>query len=125
MVCANTEITFCGPCGVASRKEIEFRELGRYSVSCFSATKKLGATVAILFALIALTDPRFSQLTISHFVLIIFATFLPSDAKYTKVDFLSLLIFTSIVFCKIDQFERTKYRTFARVYQIYEGIQFR
>ncbi|TGZ47862.1 Uncharacterized protein DBV15_09205, partial [Temnothorax longispinosus] len=33
----HAEITFCGPCGAASRKEIEFRELGRDSVSCFSA----------------------------------------------------------------------------------------
>jgi len=40
MVRANAEITFCGPCGAASRKEIEFRELGRDSVSCFSAVKK-------------------------------------------------------------------------------------
>jgi len=35
--------------------------------------------MAILFALIALTDPRFSQLTVSHFVLIISATFLLSE----------------------------------------------
>ncbi|KYN13132.1 hypothetical protein ALC57_14690 [Trachymyrmex cornetzi] len=34
MVCANTEITFCGPCGVASRKEIEFRELEKDCISC-------------------------------------------------------------------------------------------
>jgi len=81
MVCANTEITFCGPCGVASRKEIKFWELERDCVSCFSATKKLGAAVAILFALIALTGPRFSQLTVSHFVLIISATFLTRNAR--------------------------------------------
>jgi len=106
MVRANAEITFCGPCDAASRKEIEFRELGRDSASCFpAAKKKLEAAVAVLFALIALTGPRFPQLTVSQFALIISATPLPSDAKYTNDGFLSLLTLASIVFCKIDQFE--------------------
>ncbi|EGI65993.1 hypothetical protein G5I_05384 [Acromyrmex echinatior] len=41
MVCANTEITFCGLCGVVSRKEIEFRELERDCVAWNYATRVL------------------------------------------------------------------------------------
>lgn len=64
MVRANAEITFCGPCGAASRKEIEFRELGRDSAGCFSAAgkKKLEAAVARPVHVNCFNRPAFSTI---------------------------------------------------------------
>lgn len=105
MVRANAEITFCGPCGAASRKEIEFRELGRDSVSCFSAVKKkIRGRGGGLVHVNCFNRPAFS--TIDGLAVRAYYIRNLSPAFWREMrGVLSLLTFAPIVFCKIDQFE--------------------